>query len=347
MPAKPKPIEVAVMSLPDVTGSTIFGIYDLFCSVGRDWEMLMEGKAGTPAFNARIVGATTEPQQIANGVTINPHVSLDDCPDPDIVCIADILVAPGEKLSSHYDREKQWVRDRLEGGSTIATACSGALLLAETGVLDGFDATTHWAYCDAFRRDHPGVRLHENRALVTSGPEQRIVMAGGGTSWQDLVLYMIARFIGVEEAMQVAKVYLINWHDVGQQPFASLSRTQRSDDVVIAKCQEWVAMHYDSASPVAEMRTLSGLTERSFNRRFAAATGLTPLKYVHTLRLEEAKLLLERTNDPIEGIAQEVGYEDTSFFSRLFKRRVQLTPAQYRKRFGSLRDALGRGHATN
>jgi transcriptional regulator GlxA family with amidase domain len=309
--------------------------------------MLMEGAPGDAAFRPRIVGTTTKPQQVANGVTITPDVSIDDCANPDIVCIADILVAPGEKLGSIYEREKQWVHQCLDNGATVATACSGALLLAETGDLDGYEATTHWAYCDAFRRDYPNVKLHENRALVTSGPEQRIVMAGGGTSWQDLALYMIARFVGVEEAMRAAKLYLINWHDIGQQPFAPLARTLRSDDVVVTKCQEWVALHYDSPSPVAEMGRLSGLSERSFNRRFVSATGLTPLEYVHTLRLEEAKHMLERSKEPIEAIANEVGYEDTSFFSRLFKRKVQLTPAQYRRRFGSLHAALREGHGAS
>ena len=85
---------------------------------------------------------------------------------------------------------------------------------------------------------------------------------------------------------------------------------------------------------------LSGLAERSFKRRFQQATGMSPLEYVHTLRLEEAKQMLESGEQPIEAIANEVGYEDAGFFSRLFRRKVNLTPAQYRKRFGSLRKML-------
>jgi transcriptional regulator GlxA family with amidase domain len=112
---------------------------------------------------------------------------------------------------------------------------------------------------------------------------------------------------------------------------------------VIAKCQEWAARHYDADAPVTEMVTLSGLPERSFKRRFVKATGLSPMEYIHTLRLEEAKHMLETTEQPVEAVANEVGYEDSSFFGRLFRRQVGLTPAQYRKRFGSLRKALQGG----
>jgi transcriptional regulator GlxA family with amidase domain len=142
--------------------------------------------------------------------------------------------------------------------------------------------------------------------------------------------------------LEVAKVYMLQWHDLGQQPFASLMSFRQTSDAVINKCQDWVAQNYQTQSPVAAMIGLAGLPERSFMRRFANATGMTPLDYVHALRLEEAKQILETGDLPVEAIANEVGYEDTSFFGRLFRRKVGLTPAQYRLRFGSLRRVLAR-----
>jgi transcriptional regulator GlxA family with amidase domain len=132
---------------------------------------------------------------------------------------------------------------------------------------------------------------------------------------------------------------------VGQQPFARLARSRQVDDALIAGCQVWIAEHYHEPSPVAAMVRLSGIAERSFKRRFQRATGMGPLEYVHTLRLEEAKQMLESGDAPIEAIANEVGYEDAGFFSRLFRRNVNLTPAHYRKRFGSLRRRLEGGAA--
>jgi transcriptional regulator GlxA family with amidase domain len=182
--------------------------------------------------------------------------------------------------------------------------------------------------------------VREQRALVVSGEGQRLVMAGGGTSWLDLALYLIARTVGIDTAMQVARINLIDWHHVGQQPFARLARSRQVEDAVIARCQTWIAEHYDEPAPVAAMVRISGLPERSFKRRFQQATAMSPLEYVHTLRLEEAKQLLESGEQPIEAVANEVGYEDAGFFSRLFRRKVNLTPAQYRRRFGAMRKAL-------
>src|SRR5690606_24187166 len=133
------------------------------------------------------------------------------------------------------------------------------------------------------------------------------------------------------------------WHHVGQQPFAALTRNRQVEDAVIAQCQAWIAKHYEHDSPVAAMARLSGLSERSFKRRFQRATGMTPIEYVHTLRLEEAKHALETTELPVEAIANQAGYEDASFFGRLFRRKVGLTPAQYRRRFRALRAALDEG----
>jgi transcriptional regulator GlxA family with amidase domain len=184
------------------------------------------------------------------------------------------------------------------------------------------------------------VRVHPQRALVVSGEGQRLVMAGGGTTWLDLALYLIARLAGVEEAMHVARLNLIDWHSAGQLPFARLAPTRQGEDALIADCQAWVADNYQRPSPVAAMVQRSGLAERSFNRRFQAATGMSPMEYVLTLRLEEAKQMLEAGDEPVEAVALALGYEDASFFSRLFRRKVGLTPAQYRKRFGALRRVL-------
>ncbi|WP_164753726.1 MULTISPECIES: helix-turn-helix domain-containing protein [unclassified Mesorhizobium] len=142
--------------------------------------------------------------------------------------------------------------------------------------------------------------------------------------------------------MEVAKVYMLQWHDMGQQPFAALMRFRQTDDAVINRCQKWAEGNYRMHSPVAAMTKLSGLSERSFVRRFARATDMKAIDSIHALRLEQAKQLLETGELPVEAVANEVGYEDASFFGRLFRRQVGVTPAQYRIRFGALRRALSR-----
>lgn len=333
-------LRIAILAVPESSASTVYGMHDLFASAGTDWDLIVNGVPGRPLIAPTIVSADGAPLRVVNGLRIEPHCALADCPAPQVAVIPDLMVPPQQDLHGRYPAETAWLKTLYARGATLASACSGALILAETGLLDDQDVTTHWAYCEAMGAHYPRLRIHPGRALVTAGEGQRLVMAGGGSSWNDLGLFLIARFLGVEEAMRVARLHLLDWHHVGQQPFAALTRNRQVDDALIARCQGWIAEHYEQDAPVAAMARLSGLAERSFARRFARATGMPPMDYVHTLRLEESKHLLETTALPVEAVATEVGYQDASFFGRLFRRKVGLTPAQYRRRFTALRTAL-------
>ena len=334
-------LKVAIVGVPEVTASTLYGLFDLFSSPGRDFQFITTGEPGPQRMNPMIVGRTRDGFVAVNGITITPHHDFSDCPQPDIVCIPDFFVNPGDSVAGLYEPEAKWLKLVHARGAILASACSGAVLLGEAGLLANCDATIHWGYVKTLTNNYPNVNVKLQQSLVLSGEAQRIVMAGGGSSWQDLALYLIARHVGLKEAIEVAKVYMLQWHDLGQKPFASLMSFRQTDDALINRCQAWVAENYATPSPVAAMIEVSQLPERSFMRRFREATGLTPLDYVQALRLEEAKQMLETGDQAVEAIANEVGYEDASFFGRLFRRKVGLTPAQYRLRFGSLRRALG------
>lgn len=334
------PITVALLAVPDVGAATLYGVYDLLSGVRRDWQVLMTGEPVDSPIRPIIVSRDGHPLRTANGVLVEPQAGLDDCPPVHVVCVTDLTIPPGQPLGERYDIEAAWLRDRYTQGATVASSCSGALLMARTGLLDGQDGTSHWAYCDVLRREYPRTNWRLDRALVVSGQGQRIVMAGSGTSWHALALYLIARFIGPEEAMQVARVNLLDWGEVQPLAYAALTARSTTRDAVIERCQQWAAMHYTHESPVSAMAALTGLPERTFKRRFQQATGMSPLDYIHTVRLEEAKQMLESGTLPIEAVAQEVGYQDSAFFSRLFRRKTGLTPGQYRRRFGPLRQRL-------
>ena len=338
----PAPATVAILVFPETSASVVYGMFDLFASAGRDWQLVVDRRTGAAAVPAPAGRAKRRPgHRRQRRAHRRRAYASPTAPRPIIVCVPEVNLPPGAPLTERFRDEIGWLRACHARGATLATACSGAMLLAEAGLLAGCDATTHWAWCDVLARDYPGVSVHAQRALVVAGEGGRLVMAGGGTSWLDLALYLIARSAGVDAAMQVARLNLIDWHQIGQQPFARLARTRQVDDAVIARCQVWIADHYMDPAPVAAMVRESGLPERSFKRRFVAATGMSPLDYVHTLRIEEAKQMLEAGDAPIEAIANEVGYEDAAFFARLFRRKVMLTPAQYRKRFRAMRQVLG------
>lgn len=334
------PARVAILAFAETTASVMYGMYDLFHSAGRDWGVIENGVPGPSLMLPMIVSVSGQPLDVANGVRVCPDRPLDEIPAPHLICIPELVVTPSECLDGRFDAECAWLRAGYKAGAVVASACSGALLMAQAGLLDGEPATTHWAFCDALAERFPTIRVQCQRSLVVAGEGQRLVMAGGGTSWQDLALYLVARFAGVDAAMQLARVNLIDWHHVGQQPFARLAASRQTDDALIARAQVWVATHYQEPAPVAAMAQLTGLSERAFVRRFKQVTGMSPLAYVHAVRIEEAKQMLEATRLPVEAIAEELGYEDASFFSRLFKREVKLTPSRYRRKFGDLRDVL-------
>ena len=214
----------------------------------------------------------------------------------------------------------------------MCSTCSGAVLLAEAGLLDGAEVASHWTMADLFRDRYPGIRFSPERILCDSGRNGQLITTGGASSWQDLALYLIGRFCGAEEAARIAHLFLLGDRGYGQLPFASMARPRQHSDAAIGRVQDWVVDHYATPNPVSIMVQRSGLTDRSFKRRFSAATGYTPVEYVQALRIEEAKQMLETEDTAIEEVAAAVGYEDPTFFRRLFKRRAGVTPAHYRRR---------------
>ena len=235
------PINVAILAVPEVTASSLFGMFDLFSSPGRDFKFITQGTAGEQCMKPFIVARTAEGFNAANGIWVRPDFALSNCPTPDIVCIPDFFVDPSGNVNGQYAAEAHWLKRVHSEGAMLASACSGAVLLGEAGLLNNCEATIHWGYVAMLTNNYTGVKVKPNQSLVLSGEAQRILMAGGGSSWQDLTLYLIARFVGIKEAIEVARVYLLQWHDLGQQPFASLMYSRQSADALISQCQEWIA----------------------------------------------------------------------------------------------------------
>jgi transcriptional regulator GlxA family with amidase domain len=211
--------------------------------------------------------------------------------------------------------------------------CSASLLLAESGLLDGCDATSHWGYQDLFERRYPKIRFRPEPNLCFADTEGRLVTAGGATSWHDLVLHIISRHISPGEALRISKIYLLKAHDEGQLPYRALVKPRQHPDSAVRDCEVWLAKHFPESGAVAGAVRHSKLAERTLKRRFKAATGLTLIDYLQNLRIEEAKRLLESSDDSADDVSAAVGYEDASFFRRLFNRRAGLSPARYRRMF--------------
>jgi transcriptional regulator GlxA family with amidase domain len=337
MSQTPKPVSVDLLASRSVSASSLYGLYDVLASVGAGWETYVSGEAPRPRFRVRIVSDEKATFRCASGVRITPDAFLEEADGADIVVVPGMSVSAAEPLGAPYSEMSAWLRRAQKVGATIASACTGALMLAEAGLLDDLEATTHWAFRDLFRRCYPRVRLRPEKSLCCSDTRPDIITSGGTTAWQELALFLITQHAGLDEAVRAAKFWLLPDRDTLQAPYMAMPLGIPHDDAAVRDCQVWLSEHYAARNPVGAMVRRSGLPPTTFNRRFRRATGYVAIDYVHTVRIEEAKQILETTEASIDSIGAEVGYEDAASFRRLFKRKSGLTPAEYRRLFGRRR----------
>jgi len=327
---------VCLLAAAETSPGVLYGLYDVLSTVGAIYPEMTMGKVGDPLLDVKIVAAAAQPFRCYGDVIVEPHASLADLADPDVAVVCDMYLPVDASPRGRYPSEIAWLKRSHERGALVASVCSGSLILADAGFLDGLESAGHWAYREMFRDYYPKVTLRTEMILSLAGERDRIVTAGGVSSWQDLALYLIARLCGPEHAIRTAKIHILSEHLDGQLPFAVARPRKQDADAVIAECQAWIAENYASANPVARMAERAGLVPRTFARRFLAATGYKPMDYVHALRVEEAKQLLETDDSTIEEIGEAVGYEDPTSFRRLFKRKAGVTPAAYRRKFAKI-----------
>lgn len=339
MPARPR--HVSLLAIPDGAVSTLFGIFDVMSASPRMFSADGARDTGAP-FRVEIAGEAAGPLELASGVPITVQRAVDAIETTDVVIVPSLVLGPEGWRKGRYPRLREWLLEVHERGAVVCSACSGLFLLAETGLFDGKDATVHFEYARAFAAAYPAVSVHAERTLVIAGAREELVTSGASTTWHDLVLYLTARFAGATVAQEVARMFALQWHQDGLTPYLVFDGKADHGDGEILGAQRWLSTHFSVASPVEEMVKRSKLAERTFKRRFASATGLTPIAYVQRLRVEDAKRRLERTDAAVDEIGWQVGYEDPAFFRRLFKRVTGLSPGAYRKRFSIPEFARGR-----
>lgn len=324
-------VRVSIPVFPECDPSIIYGVFDTLWAAGRVWEGIKASAEGL--FEPRLVGAEAGPIQLITGVSILPQDTVEQITTTDIVFVPNVMIGLMHGPQVLDRRLIDWIRRMHAQGAQMYSSCGGSLVLAEAGLLDGQEATTHWVYEPVFRKFFPDVKLRMDRILVQNGPGHDLVCGGGASSWQDLALLLVSKYGSTEEAIRISKQFLYQWHRDGQLPYASMVQNVNHGDGVILRCQQWLAQNYQRQDIIAELVGESGLPKRSFDRRFRAATGYSPLAYVQTLRIEEAKQLLETTTTAVEQIGRDVGYEDTASFRRLFRRITGLAPGDYRRKF--------------
>ena len=326
--AGPAPLHVSLVAVPQAALSTLTGIFDVLSAFA-----LLPKTAKAPPFRVEIVGLEAGSLELASRIPITVQRSISQVESTDIVIMPSLVLGANGWLKGKHPELVDWLRSMHRRGAQLCSACTGIFLLAETGLFAGMDATVHWANAPEFGAAFPEVRAHPERVLVVSGRREELVTSGASMTWHDLVLYLIARHVGATSAQEVARFFALQWHQDGLAPYIVFEGPSGHGDAAVNAAQVWAKKHFSAANSLEGMIAKSGLTERTFKRRFSTATGMSPIAYIQRLRVEDAKRRLERTAVSVDEISWQVGYEEPAFFRRLFKRVTGVTPGAYRRRF--------------
>jgi transcriptional regulator GlxA family with amidase domain len=239
---------------------------------------------------------------------------------PDVSCL---LCDPGLK---------NWVRDIALRVNRLASVCTGAFLLAESGLLDGRRATSHWDFCARLARDYPLVTVEPDRIFVRDG---YISTSGGITSGIDMALSMVEEDWGTELALLVARYLVVFLKRPGGQSQFSAYLTSEAHRPELKDLQAWIMMHLTEDLRVEKLAERMCMSSRNFARLFLSETGMTPAKFVEMARIDAARHYLGSTKLPIETVAEKSGFVDPEKMRRAFIRQLKVNPQNYRDRFGS------------
>lgn len=308
--------------------STVAGPLEVFQFAGVGWNYLT-GQPTDPQFDVTTASIDGKTITGAGGLAIVPQCAIDQISEADLIFVSSGGVHMDSVLK-HNAMAVPWLRQLHDKGATIAGVCSGVCLLAEAGILDGKEATTHWGMAEQFRTRYPKVHLRPDRLVTDAG---NVLCGGGVNAASDLSLYLVEKYCGREIGMQCAKSLLIETSRTSQAGFAVLAFNKRHSDSAITQAQDWIERNYRQDFSMDGLASRYNMSPRNFMRRFKAATDGTPLAYLHQVRIVVARNAIESDNTPIETIGQGVGYEDAAFFRLLFRRYVGMTPKAYREKF--------------
>ncbi|MGC6372974.1 GlxA family transcriptional regulator [Pseudomonas sp. S2.OTC.A_B10] len=224
-----------------------------------------------------------------------------------------------------------WLRQQHRTGTILGGVCVGSILMAESGLLDGRSATTHWTSAKSFAARYPAIRLEADKPIVDDGD---LITTAGLMAWSELGLRLVDRLLGPSIAASTARFLVIEHSDSASECGSNFAPILAHGDGAILKVQHWLQASGAVDVSLAAMAQQAGLEERTFLRRFRAATGLKPTEYCQHLRVGKARQMLEFTNGTIDHIAWTVGYQDPGAFRATFKKITGLAPSDYRNRFG-------------
>lgn len=319
--------EVGIVDYPGAQAACILGLTDLFGVASRiALDLRRPGQGPLRVTHWRPVpGASpnlscvydSAPRGCPKPQTLIVPPTMVNLPEPDV---------PRGVVS--------WVHNRHAGGAALVSLCSGAFILAETGLVDGRSVATHQICADALAKRFPNIVVDTNRRIIDYGD---IITAGGFLAWVDLGLYLVGKISGPAVRAETSRFILGDPAAADGRYLTGFAPPQTHGDRAVVKAQEWVHMRDGRAVSLAAMAKAAGLQRRTLLRRFATATGMSPIKYCRSVRIARARELLEGGDTSQKQIAESLGYKDVASFARVFRKAVGSAPGAYRKTFARKR----------
>ena len=305
--------------------SSVVGCYKVFASVNK-----LLAEQGRPThYDIQLVGLKPETGLYGDAFTIRPTHSIEDVESTDLVLVTTIngdIPAEIRRNSAFVP----WILKQYAKGAEVASLCMGAFLLAETGLLNGKECTTHWMGADAFRAMYPKAHLVTEKIITD---ENGIYTSGGAYSFLNLLLHLVEKYSGREIAIMVAKIFEIDIDRNTQAHFSIFRGQMEHGDTRIKEAQRFIEDNFTERIRVDELATRTALSRRNFVRRFKKATHNTPLEYIQRVKIEAAKKSLESSTSNVSEVMFSVGYNDTKAFRQTFRKYTGFTPMEYRNKY--------------
>ena len=317
--------DIAVLAFKNATPAYITdSVY--FFEKANDY-LIKNGKQAL--FGVNVIGFTNEVKINGGRYIIKADTTFDKANYPDLIIIPALT---GHAVSATYLNKDcaTWIAEAYKNGSEVASLCTGAFLLAFSGILEGKECTTHWEYANEFRYFYPSVHLIDER-LVTD--HEGLYSSGGNNAYWNLLLHLMEKYTSRELVVKLAKFFVIDIDKSNQSVFLVFHGHKDHPDKIILKSQEFIEKNFSNKLTVDEIAEKFHLTKRTFERRFKNATRNTVAEYIQKVKMEAAKKQLEVGRKSINEVMYNVGYSDVQAFREVFKKITGMTPVDYRNKY--------------